>query len=178
MNELKIENIIFSAIIAEKIDIQYLSQLFVNSKYNIDEFSGLVLNFNDPKCAIFLSPKGKLTCTGIKKIDDIEIVMNRIINKIDEFNIKIFDDIHVDIDNIIASSILDQNLNLDYIKDQIKFGNIVDINNDFPGLIYYVPDFKINIIIFDSGKIVFTGGKEIEDIKKTLRILKEKLVNI
>ena len=34
MSELKIENIVFSANVAEKIDIQYLSKQFVNSKYN------------------------------------------------------------------------------------------------------------------------------------------------
>ena len=178
MSELKIENIVFSANLAEKIDIQYVSKQFVNSKYNIDEFSGLILDFDNPNCAVFLFSNGKITCTGIKNFDDIEIIINRIISDIEGCKITIFDDINIEIVNIIASSRFANNFNLGYIKDQIIFENIVDNSNDFPGLIYNIPDLAINVIIFNSGKIIFTGGKELEDIKKVLRMLKENLANI
>ena len=178
MSELTIENIVFSANLAEKIDIQYLSKQFVNSKYNLDEFSGLILDFNNPKCAVFLFPNGKIVGTGIKNFDEIEIIINRIISDIEEYKITIFDDINIEIENIIATSRFANNFNLDYIKDLIKFENIEDNSNDFPGLIYNIPDLVITVIIFNSGKIIFTGGKELEDIKKVLRMLKENLVNI
>ena len=54
MAELKIENIVFSANLTEKFDVKYLSKQFINSKYNLDEFSGLILDFDNPKCAVFL----------------------------------------------------------------------------------------------------------------------------
>lgn len=178
MSELKIENIVFSASLAEKFDIQYLSKKFVNSKYNIDEFSGLILDYDNPKCAVFIFPNGKISCTGIKNMDDIEIIIKMIINDIEEYDIKIFDDIHIDIDNITASSKLATNLNLDNIKDHIKFEKIEYNKNDFPGLIFNINDPKINVIIFDSGKIIFIGAKELEDIKKAFRMIKDNFVKI
>ncbi len=178
MPELKIENIIFSANLAEKIDTKYLSKKFDNSKYDTDEFSGLILEVDNPKCAIFLLPNGQLFCTGIKNMDDIEIVVDRVINDIDQYNLRIFDDIHIEILNITASLRLYKNLNLNNIKDQLKFENIKFNKDDFPGLILDIIDPKIYVIIFESGMIVFTGAKEIEDIKKALGMLKDNLLNI
>jgi len=178
MAELKIENIVFSANLAEKFDVKYLSKQFINSKYNLDEFSGLILDFDNPKCAVFLFTNGKIICTGIKNIDDIEIIINRIINDIEKYKITLFDDIPIDIENIVASSDLEKNLDLDYIKGNIEFENIAYNENEFPGLTLNIPNFEINAIIFKSGKIVFTGANELEYIKKALKILKESLVNI
>jgi len=125
MIDLKIENIVFSAKLAEKFDVQFLSKQFINSKYNFDEFSGLILDFDNPKCAVFLFPNGKIICTGIKNVEDIEIIINRITNDIEKYKITIFDDIHIDIENIIASSKLTQNLDLEYVRDHIEFENIL-----------------------------------------------------
>ena len=178
MPELKIENIIFSANFAEKIDTQYLSKKFDNSKYNIDKFSGLILELDNPKCALFILPNGQLFCTGLKNMDDIEIVVNMIINDIDQYNLRIFDDIHIEILDITASFGLSKNLNLNDIKEKLEFENIEFNKDDFPGLIFDIINPKINVIIFKSGKIVFTGAKEIEDIKKALGMLKDNLLNI
>jgi transcription initiation factor TFIID TATA-box-binding protein len=178
MSELKIENIVFSALLAEKFDLQYLSEKIVDSKYNLDEFSGLILDYNDPKCAVFLFPNGKISCTGLRNTDDIETIINIIIKDIEEYKVKIFDDIHFDIDNIIASSNLEKNINLDIIKDQSIFEMVEYNKNDFSGLIFNIIDPKIDVIIFNSGKIIFMGSKDIEEIKKALRIVKDNFVKI
>jgi len=52
------------------------------------------------------------------------------------------------------------------------------IKNDFPNLQFVIPNFKINAIIFKSGKIVFIDGTDLEDVKKAFRLLKENLVDI
>jgi transcription initiation factor TFIID TATA-box-binding protein len=178
MSELKIENIVFSAILAEKIDLQYLSENIINSKYNRDEFSGLILDYGNPRCAVFLFPDGKISCTGLKNMDEIEIIIDLVIKDIEEYNIKIFNDINIDIDNIIASSNLEKNINLDIINDKLKFEKVDYNKNDLPGLIFKLKDPKIDIIIFNSGKIIFMGSKDFEDINKAFRIIKDNFLKI
>jgi transcription initiation factor TFIID TATA-box-binding protein len=178
MSELKIENIVFSAILTEKFDLQYLSENIINSKYNRDQFSGLILDYNNPRCAVFLFPDGKISCTGLKNMDEIEIITDLVIKDIEDYNIKIFDDIHIDIDNIIASSNLAGKISLDIIKDSLKFEKIEYNDDNLPGLIFNINDPKIDVIIFNNGKIIFMGSKDIEEIKKAFRIVKDNFVKI
>jgi transcription initiation factor TFIID TATA-box-binding protein len=178
MSELKIDNIVFSANLTEKFDLQYLSEKIINSKYNKEEFSGLILDYDNPRCAVFLFPDGKISCTGLKNMDEIEIIIDLVIKDIETYNIKIFDDIHIDIDNIIASSKLDGNINLDIIKDQLKFEKIEYNKIDLPGLIFNLNDPEIDIIIFNSGKIIFLGSKDLEDINKAFRMIKDNFIKI
>jgi transcription initiation factor TFIID TATA-box-binding protein len=44
--------------------------------------------------------------------------------------------------------------------------------------VYRIKDPKIVVLIFSSGKIILTGGKNIEDIKKGLDFLEEKLASV
>jgi len=48
----------------------------------------------------------------------------------------------------------------------------------FPGLVYRIKDPKIVVLIFSSGKIILTGGKNLEDVRKGLDVLERKLESI
>ena len=45
----------------------------------------------------------------------------------------------------------------------------------FPGLVCRISEPKIVFLLFSSGKIIITGGTNMDDVKKGLDILKEKL---
>ena len=177
MIEFKIENILFSAKLAEKIDAQFLSKNFTNSKYNPDEYSGIIINLDNPKCVGFLSPLGEMFCTGLKNIDDIENVINKIIDDIENLNISIFDDIHIEIESIIASYDFNKNIDLDYIKTHIEFENIEYHLDNIPYLQMTLPNSKIILILFENGKLLINSAKEISEITNEIRFLKEKFVD-
>jgi transcription initiation factor TFIID TATA-box-binding protein len=44
--------------------------------------------------------------------------------------------------------------------------------------VYRIKDPKIVVLIFSSGKIILTGGKNLDDVKKGLDILEEKLESV
>jgi transcription initiation factor TFIID TATA-box-binding protein len=48
----------------------------------------------------------------------------------------------------------------------------------FPGLVYQVKDPKLVVLLFSSRKIIITGGKNLEDIKKGVDVIEKKLENI
>lgn len=60
----------------------------------------------------------------------------------------------------------------------LNYENIENEPEQFPGLVFRILDPKIVILIFTSGNIILTGGKNLEDIKKGLSVFKEKMNTI
>jgi len=48
----------------------------------------------------------------------------------------------------------------------------------FPGLVCRISDPTIVFLLFSSGKIIITGGKNMEDVKAGQTILQEKLSTV
>ena len=71
MADIIIENIVATTKIAKELDIERLADAIQDSKYDPEDFSGLSIHFNDPKAVVFIFSNGKITCTGVKNIDDI-----------------------------------------------------------------------------------------------------------
>ena len=77
----------------------------------------------------------------------------------------------VKIENIVATVILNQTLDLDLIEQNIPE---IEYNPEqFPGLILRIDSPKVTALIFKSGKMVITGAKKTNDlIKAVKRILR------
>jgi transcription initiation factor TFIID TATA-box-binding protein len=84
------------------------------------------------------------------------------------------------IENIVATVILQNNLDLNLIETRIPD---VEYNPDqFPGLVYRMQQPKVTALIFKSGKMVVTGAKSVMElvqaVKKILKTLIEKGIPI
>ncbi len=84
------------------------------------------------------------------------------------------------IENIVATVILQNNLDLNLIETRIPD---VEYNPDqFPGLVYRMQQPKVTALIFKSGKMVVTGAKIVMElvqaVKKILKTLIEKGIPI
>lgn len=76
-----------------------------------------------------------------------------------KFNIKI--------ENIVASASLGVRIPL---EKMIKYLDGTEYEPEqFPGLVYRLKDPKAATLIFSSGKIVCTGARSIEDVKKVIK---------
>lgn len=84
------------------------------------------------------------------------------------------------IENIVATVILENNLDLNLIETRIPD---VEYNPDqFPGLVYRMENPKVTALIFKSGKMVITGAKNIKQlviaVKRILKMLMDKGIPI
>jgi len=48
----------------------------------------------------------------------------------------------------------------------------------FPGLVYRIKDPKVAFLLFGSGKIVCTGGRNVKDVGKAIKKLEDELKEI
>ena len=178
MTDLKIENIIAYAQIADSFNVEKLSEMIPEFLYNPDEFSGLALKLDDPKTAVLILSNGKAICTGAKTIEDAETSIKKVISKIRLTGIKVNTKPKVETQNIIAYIDLKKELHLSSISSGLLLENVSYKPEEFPGLIYQMNDLGVVLLLFSTGKIVCTGAKNIEDASKALETMKEKLSSI
>jgi transcription initiation factor TFIID TATA-box-binding protein len=79
---------------------------------------------------------------------------------------------------MVCSYTLGKFININRLSVTLNLENIEYEPEQFPGLVYRIRDPKIVVLIFSSGKIILTGGRNMEDIKKGLDILEEKLASV
>ncbi len=84
------------------------------------------------------------------------------------------------IENIVATVILDQQLDLNLIESRVP--NVSYQPDQFPGLILRLEKPKTTALIFKSGKMVVTGAKStsqlIDAVKKIIKLLRKHGVKI
>jgi len=74
--KIQIENIVASAQIPGRLDLDKIAFELENTEYEPDQFPGLVYRMKDPKAALLLFSSGKVICTGTRKIQDVGYAMN------------------------------------------------------------------------------------------------------
>jgi len=83
---IQIENIVASAQIPARLDLDKIAFESENSEYEPSSFPGLVYRMKDPKAALLLFGSGKVICTGIRKIEDVEYAMDFVFKKLKSIN--------------------------------------------------------------------------------------------
>jgi transcription initiation factor TFIID TATA-box-binding protein len=69
--ELKIQNIVASASLGGRIDLEQAVGALGKTMYEPEQFPGLIYRMDEPKVVILLFASGKLVCTGAKKEQDV-----------------------------------------------------------------------------------------------------------
>ena len=80
--KIEIENIVASAQIPARLDLDKIAFGSENSEYSPDRFPGLVFRIKNPNATLLLFGSGKVICTGIRKIEDAEYAMNFVFKKV------------------------------------------------------------------------------------------------
>lgn len=178
MTDVMVENIIAYSKISNDLNIEKIAEKLPEFNYNPDKFLGLTLKLEKPDVAVLILKNGKTVFTGAKKREDIENAFERIMDKIEGIDIKLKKTPIIVIQNIVASIDLKKELNLDLISKGLLSDNIDYNPEQFPGLVYKIDENDASLLIFNNGKIVFTGFLTIEEITDAVEIIKEKLSSV
>jgi len=175
---LKIENIVASGAIAESIDLAALSEKVENCELNRKRFPGAVCRIGDPKIASLIFSSGKIVLTGLRNEKALEEGLAAIIKLLHDAGFETLKKPRIAITNMVCSYDLARYINLNKVVITLNLENIEYEPEQFPGLVYRIRDPRIVVLIFSSGKLILTGGRNREDIKKGLDILTQKLESI
>lgn len=173
---LVIENIVSSGTIADSVNLGLISGIIPDCTFSREKFPGAVLHMQDPKSVALIFSSGKIVLTGLVRHEDIATALHNVVILLKKAGIPCRDDSSVSVKNIVCTYNLNKPCNLTKIMIALLDHERVEYEPEcFPGLVCRISDPKIVFLIFSSGKIVITGGLNIEDVKRGLEVLREKL---
>jgi transcription initiation factor TFIID TATA-box-binding protein len=177
-DSLKIENIVASGAIADSIDLAMISKKIEHCELNTKRFPGAVYRIEEPKIASLIFSSGKVVLTGIRDKESLDAGLDLIIRSMKNAGVQTYDKPRVAITNIVCSYDIGKYINLNKVVMTLNLENIEYEPEQFPGLVYRIKEPKIVALLFSSGKIILTGGKNLEDVKRGLDFLEQKLESI
>ncbi len=168
-DSLKIENVVASTKVNDKLDLLVLAAQIPGAEYNKQRFPGVVLRMENPKIAALVFGSGKVVLTGAKSIDSLNKGLEYLIKLLSDMDIEIVDNPTYSIQNIVTSADLGSRINLNKIAMSFNLDRIEYEPEQFPGLVYRLDDPKVVVLLFGSGKLIITGGKVPEDAKRAVQ---------
>lgn len=168
MVKMNIENVVASASMERELDLNAIEEALDGATYNPKQFPGLVYRLKEPKTATLLFRSGKLVCTGAKDLSSVRTAVNRVADDLRKAGIEINVEPKVEVQNIVASSDLEENFNLTSVVITLGMEKVEYEPEQFPGLVYRLDDPKTVILLFGSGRMVCTGAKTPEDVVRSV----------
>jgi len=173
IQKINVVNIVVSSDLKHPIPLEKMAATLSNTEYNPEQFPGLVLRIKDPKTSSLIFSSGKIVCTGARTLEDVRQSIEKIKEAVAKIGIKITINPEIVVQNLVASSAIGANLNLNTLA--MKLSNTEYEPEQFPGLVYKLMDAKATFLLFGNGKVVCTGTKSAEEVKIALGKL---IVNI
>ncbi|SFT00878.1 TATA-box-binding protein [Halostagnicola kamekurae] len=170
-----IENVVASTGIGQELDLESVAMDLVGADYDPEQFPGLVYRTQDPKSAALIFRSGKIVCTGAKSTDDVHESLAIVFDELRDLSIQVEDDPEITVQNIVSSADLGRTLNLNAIAIGLGLESIEYEPEQFPGLVYRLDDPEVVALLFGSGKLVITGGKQVEDAKEAVDVISNRL---
>ncbi|HLC37205.1 MAG TPA: TATA-box-binding protein [Candidatus Nanoarchaeia archaeon] len=180
--ELKVVNIVASTYLDHDVPLIKLAEALPNTEYNPEQFPGLVMRIKEPKTSALIFSSGKVVCTGAKSLLKVRESINQIIKNLAKIKIKIKIKPEIKVQNMVASGAIGMDLNLNGLAMTLE--NTEYEPEQFPGLVYKLPNTRATFLLFSNGKIVCTGTRSEDKLKealnklvKTLNALEKKSVS-
>ena len=165
---LQIENVVASTGIGQELDLESVALDLSGADYDPDNFPGVVYRTQDPKAAALIFRSGKVVCTGASSVDAVHKAIAIVFDRLRELGIPIDDSPEITVQNIVTSADLGESLNLNAIAIGLGLEDVEYEPEQFPGLVYRVDEPDVVTLLFGSGKIVITGGKNPDDAAQAL----------
>jgi transcription initiation factor TFIID TATA-box-binding protein len=166
---IEIVNVVASATIDQKLDLNKIQKKFPDVEYNPELFPGAVFRLKSPKTATLLFSTGKMVCTGSRSEEMAVKAVSIVVQKLRKGGIKIKKNAVVTVQNIVSSINLGGKVHLE--KAARTLPRSMYEPEQFPGVIHRMIDPKTVILIFSSGKLVCTGAKTEKDVYRSVNQL-------
>lgn len=170
---IKVENVVASVNFHKDIPLMQVAKELRNTEYDPEQFPGLVLKLENPDVSSLVFSSGRIVCTGAKNRDEVERAVEKITKQLEEAGIKIEEEPTIEIQNMVGAGSLDTKLDLNELIFKLEYAEYEP--EQFPGLVYQLPDSNVTFLLFGTGKIVCTGAKYHKEVKEAVKRLEKKV---
>ena len=85
--EIIIQNIVATANIHGKVDLEAAADIMENVMYEPEQFPGLIYRMADPKVVILIFASGKLVCTGGKSAEMVDVAVVKLYGILEDYDL-------------------------------------------------------------------------------------------
>jgi len=163
-----------STSLGDELDLQQVALTLDGAEYEPEQFPGVIYRLKQPKTAILLFRSGKVVCTGGKSMKQVEESIRTVSDVIRKGGQKILRQPKIQVQNIVATSDLESEINLNSIAITLGLDRVEYEPEQFPGLVCRLDDPRVVVLLFGSGKLVCTGARKPSDVSRAVeKITKE-----
>ncbi len=170
----KVENVVATGTLEHQIDLEAVSRVLPNGKYNPDQFPGVIYHLTKPKSAGLIFGSGKVVTTGTKSERQAKTAISRIVNELKMNGVVIIGKPDIQVRNVVAS--IDFGGTIDLEETAFTLERTVYDPEQFPGLIYRMDKPSLTFLIFANGKIICAGAKSEKDLYEGIKSLERNLM--
>lgn len=161
MPETTIVNFVVTTYLSEWFDLDYINYNLPGGDYNPEVFAGITYVLENPKCAVLIVRNGRVAVTGTKSRKDAESALEYVVELLTSIGVSAYYNTDIKIMNIVGAVNLDEEIDLHEFFAELDTPKAEFDPERFPGIVYHMGE-DIDMLIFQSGKIVFTGARSIE----------------
>lgn len=173
--KIRIENVVASTSLGDELDLQSIALGLDGAEYEPEQFPGLIYRLKQPKTAILLFRSGKVVCTGAKSMKEVEDSIATVSQQIRKGGQKINMHPKIEVQNIVASSDLESEVNLNLVAVTLGLDRVEYEPEQFPGLICRIEEPHVVVLLFGSGKLVCAGARRPSDIEVAVKKIAKEL---
>lgn len=174
----RIENMVASTDVGRELDLTRLAIALKDVEYEPENFPGLIYRLEDPKITILLFRTGKVVITGAKSLEQVNAAADAVASIIREAGFPISKVPKGEVQNIVASADLGQEINLNVTLMALGLERVEYEPEVFPGLVYRMEEPKVVILLFSSGKLVCTGARNSQDVGTAVDRMTKELIQL
>jgi len=176
--ELKVENVVVFVTLGNKIPLDKISNDLVSAEYAPESFPGVIYRIKEPRAAALIFSSGKIVCTGTRSVNEAKIAVHKVVDDMRKLGIDMPEKFEISVENMVCSTQIStpEKLSLDEIAFSLE--NSEYEPESFPGLVFRVQDPRVAFLLFGTGKIICTGGRNVEDIQAALAKFEKRLVSV
>ena len=164
-----------STSLGAELDLQSIALTLDYAEYEPDRFPGLIYRLKQPKTAVLLFHSGKVVCTGGKSLRQVEDTIRTVSELIRKGGQKILSHPEVQVQNIVATSDLESEINLNSVAITLGLDRVEYEPEQFPGLVCRLKEPRVVVLLFGSGKLVCTGARRPSDAELAVQKLTQEL---
>lgn len=164
--KVSIENIVSSIKFQEKIPLDELINYSENIEYEPEQFPGAVYRIENMPVTSLIFSSGKVILTGAENTEMINQAVEKVKKLLEKAGVKTRNMEELKIENIVASTKFPYRINLDVLAYNLETTEYEP--EQFPGLIYRDKEYNLVLLVFNSGKVICTGGKNVKEVREVI----------
>jgi transcription initiation factor TFIID TATA-box-binding protein len=175
VTRIRIENVVASSSLGDELDLPSIAVTLDGAEYEPEQFPGVIYRLKEPKTAILLFRSGKIVCTGGKSMAQVVESIKTVSDMIRKGGQKILTRPKIQVQNIVATSDLESEINLNSIAITLGLERVEYEPEQFPGLVCRLDKPRVVVLLFGSGKLVCTGARRPGDVSLAVEQITKEL---